>query len=136
MEIFIFTFASDSPVCSDQQRRTYGAARNEEVNVSCSVDADPPDVVFRWQSNGSIFESQDVLSVDRSSTAKSVARFVPKTKSDFGPLYCYAKNEVGNMKEPCVFNIVPTGKKDSHVSILFNINYQKLPCYGVMRGLG
>ncbi|KAG8198816.1 hypothetical protein JTE90_007119 [Oedothorax gibbosus] len=98
-----------SPVCNNQQRRTYGAARNEAVNVSCSVDADPPDVVFRWQTNGSVFESQDVMASDQNNIAKSVARFVPKTKSDYGPLYCFAKNDVGNMKDPCVFNIVPTG---------------------------
>ncbi|KFM63280.1 hypothetical protein X975_25285, partial [Stegodyphus mimosarum] len=28
---------------------------------------------------------------------------------DYGFVYCHAKNSIGDMREPCVFNVVPTG---------------------------
>ncbi|GBM92832.1 Nephrin [Araneus ventricosus] len=98
-----------SPVCSERQRRNYGVAKNEEVNVLCSVDSDPQEVAFKWVFNSSLSETTDLFSFINNGTGKSIAKFTPKTKTDYGALYCFAKNEVGNMRDPCIFNIVPTG---------------------------
>ncbi|CAL1280148.1 unnamed protein product [Larinioides sclopetarius] len=98
-----------SPICSDRQRRNYGVAKNEEVHVLCSVESDPQEVAFKWAFNSSLSETTDLFSFVNNGTGKSIAKFTPKTKTDYGALYCYAKNEVGNMRDPCIFNIVPTG---------------------------
>ncbi|XP_015927862.1 nephrin [Parasteatoda tepidariorum] len=103
-----------APACSDRQRRNYGVAKNEQINVTCSVESDPQDVLFWWIFNNTFSETKEIRSFQRSaSELKSVVKFVPKSKLDYGALYCYAKNTVGNMREPCVFNIVPTGPPES-----------------------
>ncbi|XP_035217504.1 uncharacterized protein LOC118190823 isoform X2 [Stegodyphus dumicola] len=98
-----------SPVCAKEQKITYGVARHEEANVSCVVEADPPEVAFRWTFNNSLSESVDILSYNNDGPLKSVARYIPRTRLDYGVLNCFAKNAVGIMKEPCIFTVVPTG---------------------------
>ncbi|GIZ01275.1 nephrin [Caerostris extrusa] len=63
--------------------------------------------------NSSSSEAVDLFTFVSNGTGRSMAKFIPKTKTDYGALYCFIKNEVGNMKEPCIFNIVPTGPPES-----------------------
>ncbi|KAF8793828.1 Synaptogenesis protein syg-2 like protein [Argiope bruennichi] len=98
-----------APVCASNQKTTYGIARHEEANVSCAVEADPPEVAFRWSFNNTVSETIDILSYSSDGASRSVARYIPRTRLDYGALYCFAKNAVGIMKEPCVFTIIPTG---------------------------
>ncbi|GIY27242.1 uncharacterized protein CEXT_286451 [Caerostris extrusa] len=87
----------------------YGIARHEEANVSCAVEADPPEVAFRWSFNNTVSaETIDILSYSSDGASRSVARYIPRTRLDYGALYCFAKNAVGIMKEPCIFTIIPT----------------------------
>ncbi|XP_067137950.1 synaptogenesis protein syg-2-like isoform X2 [Centruroides vittatus] len=97
-----------APVCSSGQKVVYGAARHEDVRVTCEVDADPPSVEFRWGFNNTD-ESLVIVSYTTSGT-KSVAKYVPRNKQDYGYLYCWGKNEVGMQLEPCIFSIVPIGE--------------------------
>ncbi|XP_054717259.1 neural cell adhesion molecule 1-like [Uloborus diversus] len=101
-----------SPICNSHQRRNYGIAKDEQTNVSCTVDADPLDVIFSWAFNNSLSENMDIYSFESISGSQSVAKYTPKKKSDYGFLYCFAKNNVGSMREPCIFNIVPIGPPD------------------------
>lgn len=101
---------TDTPVCVKGQKSVYGVARHEEANVSCTVEADPAEVAFRWTFNNSIGESIDILSYNSDGASKSIARYIPRTRLDYGQLYCFAKNSIGVMKEPCVFTIIPTGE--------------------------
>lgn len=98
-----------TPTCAKGQKSVYGVARHEEANVSCSVEADPAEVAFRWTFNNSIGESIDILSYNSDGASRSVARYIPRTRLDYGQLYCFAKNTIGVMKEPCIFTIIPTG---------------------------
>ena len=41
---------------------------------------------------------------------KSQFHFMPKSSKDYGNLYCIGENAIGTQEEPCIFNIVPTGK--------------------------
>lgn len=41
------------------QSRIYGVAKQEHAKIKCTVDANPPDVVFKWTFNNSA-ESLDV----------------------------------------------------------------------------
>ncbi len=43
----------DVPVCKSVQPRIYGVSKRELVNVLCEVEANPPDVRFRWTFNNS-----------------------------------------------------------------------------------
>ncbi|XP_023232442.1 B-cell receptor CD22-like isoform X2 [Centruroides sculpturatus] len=97
-----------APVCSSGQKVVYGAARHEDVRVTCEVDADPPSVEFHWGFNNTD-ESLVIVSYTTSGT-KSVAKYVPRNKQDYGYLYCWGKNEVGMQLEPCIFSIVPIGE--------------------------
>lgn len=99
-----------APVCSSGQKVVYGAARHEDVNVTCEVDADPPKVEFRWGFNNTD-ESLVVVSYTTAGT-KSVAKYVPRNKQDYGDLYCWGTNDVGMQIEPCIFSIVPIGPPD------------------------
>ncbi|CAL1282679.1 unnamed protein product [Larinioides sclopetarius] len=98
-----------APMCASNQKTTYGIAKHEEANVSCAVEADPPEVAFRWSFNNTVSETIDILSYSSDGASRSVARYIPRTRLDYGALYCFAKNAVGIMKEPCIFTIIPTG---------------------------
>lgn len=90
------------------QKIVYGVAKGEPARVECSVDAEPSDVSFRWNFNNSN-EQHDVLSFTSSGPA-SVATYIPRSRPEFGKLYCWAKNSVGDQQVPCIFNVIPAGK--------------------------
>ena len=39
----------------------------------------------------------------------SVASYTPKSEIDYGTLSCWASNEVGDQKRPCIFHVIPAG---------------------------
>ncbi|GFT48765.1 nephrin [Trichonephila clavipes] len=96
-----------SPVCIPHQQRTYGIVWQGKSNLTCSVEADPKEVTFTWTLNNSVIE--ELAGAPTPKGSKSILEYQTKTKRDYGPVQCYAKNAIGKMKEPCVFNIVPTG---------------------------
>lgn len=62
LSIFHWNFVKiDAPSCSPNQPRIYGVAKQEQAQIRCSVDANPPDVEFKWTFNNSA-ESIDVAS--------------------------------------------------------------------------
>ncbi|KAL3203621.1 hypothetical protein MRX96_041812 [Rhipicephalus microplus] len=79
-----------APVCREGQKLVYGVAKNEAAQMSCELEADPPDVSFQWRFN-STFEGERHL------------------RTDYGMLYCWGKNSVGTQVKPCVFTIVAAG---------------------------
>ncbi|XP_054711449.1 nephrin-like [Uloborus diversus] len=99
-----------APACKPKQKNLYGVARNEAVNVSCEVEADPNDVAFRWALNNSV-ENLDLHNFTSEGT-HSVLTYVPRTMLEFGAVLCWSKNAVGEQKEPCVVRIIPAGPPD------------------------
>lgn len=47
----IFWWFTDKPVCRQNQKLTYGVARNENTEIVCEVDAYPAPDVFKWTFN-------------------------------------------------------------------------------------
>ncbi|CAG2121840.1 unnamed protein product, partial [Medioppia subpectinata] len=96
-----------APVCRADQRTIYGVAKREPIKVPCDVDADPPQVTFRWSFNNSF----EVIAVKNFVTSKtrSIATYAPRTKYGYGELYCWARNKIGEQSEPCVFAVIPAG---------------------------
>nr|XP_045614701.1 nephrin-like [Procambarus clarkii] len=101
-----------APVCSPGQVTSYAVERYEDAEVTCSVEANPIQESFQWTFNN----TADTIDVPhgRFSTlaSHSVITYTPMTAFDYGTLLCWATNEIGDQKEPCVFHIVPAGKPE------------------------
>ncbi|XP_022238399.1 hemicentin-2-like [Limulus polyphemus] len=93
------------PVCKAQEIKTYAALVGSKVRVTCEVEAQPPEVNFRWSINNS-FGELSINTFIRNQTS-SVAVFSPKSEMEYGTLFCWAKNKVGEQKRPCMFNVIP-----------------------------
>ncbi|XP_076366948.1 synaptogenesis protein syg-2-like isoform X4 [Tachypleus tridentatus] len=101
----VFLRIQYAPVCKPGQQLTYGVPQYDGVEVRCQVEADPPEVKFRWNFNNSL-ERREIVNFETSGT-ESVTRFVPRNNQDFGSLLCWAANNVGMQREPCVYAIIP-----------------------------
>lgn len=95
-----------TPVCQETQKLIYGAARHEPIQVTCDVEADPPEVKFQWHLNHS---SETSILHSTQGATRSVATFVARSEADYGALICEARNAVGAQHKPCLFNVVPAG---------------------------
>lgn len=116
----------DIPVCSSSVKKVFGTGLKEGIDIPCSVDSYPHPISFRWAYN----YSDEVVYLPQNSHSFteniSSMRYVPHTEHDYGTLLCWAANEVGAMKEPCVIHIVPAGKHymDAYIyERLRSINY-------------
>ncbi|CAH1186722.1 unnamed protein product [Phyllotreta striolata] len=112
-----------APSCKPNQTRIYGVAKQERAQISCVVDANPPDVQFRWTFNNSA-DSVDVSQsyIARSGTS-SVVSYTPMTELDYGTLLCWASNRIGAQRTPCVFHIIAAGRPDQvHNCTVLNIS--------------
>lgn len=97
-------------MCRPGQQRSFGVARQEEARISCEVEANPSNVKFSWKFNNSA-ESVNIaekkFSVDRT---RSTVSYSPASDWEFGSLLCWARNDLGKQKEPCVFSVMPAGE--------------------------
>ena len=103
--------STDSPVCGVDIPTSFGVARGESSEVTCSVESNPKAIRFTWSFNN----TADTVQVpDGSYTVyennTSVITYTPVTQLDYGTLLCYAENELGRQQSPCVLHIVPAGK--------------------------
>ncbi|XP_076335860.1 contactin-5-like isoform X1 [Tachypleus tridentatus] len=105
------------PVCKKGQKIAYAVTVNELVKVSCEVNADPDDVTFTWSVNNTE-GSQELLSFD-SSGLRSVARYIPRNKNDFGFLTCKGRNTVGEQIEPCIFTLIAVGPPSPQITVIY-----------------
>ncbi|XP_050305453.1 protein turtle homolog B-like isoform X2 [Anthonomus grandis grandis] len=101
-----------APTCKPDQTRIYGVAKQERAEIVCQVDANPPEVNFKWTFNNSA-DSVDVSSNHIAKTGtSSVVSYTPITELDYGTLLCYASNNIGMQRVPCVFHIIAAGRPD------------------------
>lgn len=109
MNLTISIYFSVAPVCRPGQTKVYGVARQETVKIPCDVEANPGDVQFIWKFNN----SDDTVDIPQSHTAtdrtRGTAAYTPMTELDYGTMLCWAKNEIGMQKDPCIFFINPAG---------------------------
>ncbi|XP_035206372.1 nephrin-like [Stegodyphus dumicola] len=96
-----------SPVCKPDQESNYSALLSHPVEIPCEIEADPDDVNFRWEFNGtSAGGDQQVIPI-HGSTTRSVLNYIPRSELDFGIIFCWGKNTVGPQRNPCVFYVNP-----------------------------
>jgi len=102
-----------APVCKTSQKILYGAARQEAVKILCEVESDPPEVNFRWAFNNT---SENIIVENHAPSHEgtaSIATYVPRSELDYGTLFCWGRNNVGQQIDPCVFSVIPAGPPDS-----------------------
>ena len=95
------------PFCINDRTTEYVIGVNEEVVVTCDVESDPSEVIFKWfftNSSG----TTEVRSFSSSGT-RSVLKYTPETRFSFGTLLCIAENRIGFQSQPCVFSIKMAG---------------------------
>ncbi|XP_076325621.1 neural cell adhesion molecule 2-like [Tachypleus tridentatus] len=115
----IFLRVQYAPVCKPNQKLTYGVPQYNNVRVLCQVEADPPEVTFRWNFNNSL-DKLEIFTFENSGLS-SMATFTPRNNQDFGSLLCWATNDVGTQREPCVYTVIPAGVPDPVTScVVFN----------------
>ncbi|ETN67965.1 hypothetical protein AND_000204 [Anopheles darlingi] len=110
-----------APTCAPNQPRVYGVAKQENAEIRCVVDANPPDVEFKWTFNNSA-ESIDVQAshIARFGTSSTVS-YTPMTELDYGTLLCSATNKIGKQRHPCVFHIIAAaGCLDASIGSILN----------------
>ncbi|XP_050354326.1 hemicentin-2 [Nymphalis io] len=101
-----------APTCRSSQQRVHGVAKQERAHITCHVDANPPEVSFRWTFNNTA-NSNEVSDtyVSRSGTSSTVT-YTPHTEMDYGTLLCWAHNRIGKQRVPCVYHIIAAGRPD------------------------
>ncbi|XP_025417722.1 nephrin-like [Sipha flava] len=129
------------PVCKQNQKLTYGVARNENTEIVCEVDAYPAPEVFKWTFNrtgGPASENGNNEVVQHTGnggsgeggraggsssaglgTLSSVLNYSPTAvgmggvaDNDYGTVTCRASNTAGQQMEPCVFHVIAAVRPD------------------------
>ena len=85
----------------------------ETANIVCRVEANPPQVSFRWTFNNSAEAKQVEERFIRTNGSRSILTFTPTRTLEYGTLMCWSKNDVGEQSEPCVFHIIAAGKPEA-----------------------
>lgn len=103
-------YISDAPVCKQEREELYGALKQETVTLRCEVDANPAMVTFHWTFNnsGDLTEVQPSRFTTEHLTSR--LNYTPVSDLDYGTLQCWAQNDIGRQKEPCIFQVVIAGK--------------------------
>lgn len=107
LSCFTIAFQTVAPVCRSSQEEVYEVAKNELVEITCQVDADPKDVHYKWLLDNTL-ETGEITSFVSNYT-ESVAYYVPKYTTSYGKISCWGHNLVGSQKTPCVFHINAAG---------------------------
>ena len=105
--ILSFYYISVAPRCVRNEKQTFGANIGSTIVVKCSVDAFPAPTSFSWGFNN----SKDAVKIKESlydmTGMESRLRYSTVSDHQFGHLYCWARNSMGVMSSPCIFNIIP-----------------------------
>ncbi|XP_069935616.1 nephrin-like [Cherax quadricarinatus] len=102
-----------APMCRPGQKFVYGGGKQEELNITCSVEAHPEPTSFRWAFNS----SSELVDIPSSKfwvvgNGKSQASYTPVTHLDYGSLLCWASNDVGSQLKPCIYHIIHASQPD------------------------
>ncbi|XP_029174221.1 hemicentin-2-like [Nylanderia fulva] len=117
-----------APVCKEGKSEVVvGALKQETVSLVCSVESHPAPVTFHWTFNN----SGELVEVPHSRYSHvsvpgtpSVAdnlkeyqqfhgsrlNYTPATEMDYGTVACWASNQVGKQRTPCLFQVIAAGR--------------------------
>ncbi|CAL1291261.1 unnamed protein product [Larinioides sclopetarius] len=100
-----------APVCKNKAVQVFGVAKQETLNITCELEADPTDVKFHWALNNTV-ESMDVKNFISEGTSSTVF-YTPRNMLGYGALLCWGSNDIGRQKDPCVYRVVPVGPPET-----------------------
>ena len=105
----------DLPFCKSHQIRIYGIAKHENALITCQVESNPDILSYKWYFNNSM-ESIEVNSRNYSKFGSSNSViYTPKTELDYGTLFCWATNPIGQQIVPCLYHIIAAGNFNQHM---------------------
>ncbi|EFX82716.1 hypothetical protein DAPPUDRAFT_48816 [Daphnia pulex] len=95
------------PICRPNQKFLYGVAKQETAVVRCQTDAIPPANSHRWAFNTSSSSEMTELTEGAGEVVQqgSVFSYSPQSDRDYGSLLCWARNDIGEQRDPCVYRI-------------------------------
>ncbi len=81
----------------------------ENALIECKVDSEPQAVSFRWAFNNTadIVEIPTERFYVEPNGRISRLQYSPLTDLDYGSLQCWATNQIGSQKVPCVYHVIP-----------------------------
>ncbi|XP_043581853.1 hemicentin-2-like isoform X1 [Bombus pyrosoma] len=117
-----------TPVCKEGRSEVVvGALKQETVSLVCSVESHPAPLIFHWTFNnsGELVEVphsrySHVAAVGTPSVAENLKEYpqfhgsrlnyTPATEMDYGTVACWASNQVGKQRTPCLFQVIAAGR--------------------------
>ncbi|XP_043258018.1 hemicentin-1-like [Colletes gigas] len=117
-----------TPVCKEGRSEVVvGALKQETVSLVCSVESHPAPLTFHWTFNnsGELVEVphsrySHVPAPETPSVAESLKEYqqfhgsrlnyTPATEMDYGTVACWATNQVGKQRAPCLFQVIAAGR--------------------------
>lgn len=98
-----------TPLPFNVAEQLHGALKHETISLACEVEASPTLVTFRWTFNSSGDLSE--ISPTKFTNDGTISRlnYTPATDMDYGTVGCWANNEIGQSKQPCVYQIIAAG---------------------------
>ncbi|KPM09406.1 Immunoglobulin I-set domain containing protein 8, partial [Sarcoptes scabiei] len=96
----VFCKLLNPPKCLDPSL-SFEISFNQTIQIQCNVDAKPPLINFEWLFNGHIINKFQFTQRGM----QSILKFSPKIRFDSGEIICQARNLVGEMSQPCHYNI-------------------------------
>ncbi|XP_017879880.1 hemicentin-1-like [Ceratina calcarata] len=118
-----------TPVCKEGRSEVVvGALKQETVSLVCSVESHPAPLTFHWTFNnsGELVEvshsrySHVPAAAGTPSVAESLKEYqqfhgsrlnyTPATEMDYGTVACWASNQVGKQRAPCLFQVIAAGR--------------------------
>ncbi|XP_024892513.1 hemicentin-2-like isoform X1 [Temnothorax curvispinosus] len=114
-----------APVCKEGKSEVVvGALKQETVSLVCSVESHPAPLTFHWTFNnsGELVEVphsrySHVSAPGAPDSLKEYQQFhgyrlnyTPATEMDYGTVACWASNQVGKQRTPCLFQVIAAGR--------------------------
>lgn len=114
---------TDTPVCKEGKSEVVvGALKQETVSLICFVESHPPPLSFHWTFNnsGELVEVpharfSHVSAPGTPSIGENLKEYqhfhgprlnyTPATEMDYGTVACWASNQVGKQRIPCLFQV-------------------------------
>lgn len=118
MQMECTAIRTDTPTCATDNELFFETQLFVEVTVSCDVMAEPSDVLFFWEFNSTLPGDSANLAIKEplmgitNAGLRSELKFTPRSPPEYGTLYCYAQNRIGQQMKPCIFHIRKSGESN------------------------
>ena len=89
------------PVCSAPTIQS----KDSGIDLICTVDSKPLASTYRWLFNS----SETTFEIPSAESTMFFNNYKSSTDEGHGQVLCWASNNLGEQKSPCVFHVIPLG---------------------------